>query len=196
MTAHVYLSHPEVMVDPEVPVPEWVLSNTGRERLARTIPLGWFRRFGRVVSSTEVKAQQTAQAIAAATGLRVEVRPDLHENDRSATGFLPPEEFERVADAFFAKPAESALGWETAEHAQARIIRAVGSTLGERPAVPTLVVGHGGVGTLLYGYVSRRGISRMFDQPPGGGCHFGFDFRQRIAFYPWRRMESPPTGMP
>lgn len=28
----------------------------------------------------------------------------MHENDRSATGFLPPPEFEAVANQFFANP--------------------------------------------------------------------------------------------
>lgn len=37
------------------------------------------------------------------------------ENDRSSTGFLPPEEFEVVADAFFAQPGVSVRGWETAQ---------------------------------------------------------------------------------
>jgi broad specificity phosphatase PhoE len=196
MVAHVYLSHPEVDIDPDIPVPDWGLSNLGRERLAKTIPLGWFRRFGRVISSTETKAVQTARAIGVGAGLPVEIRADMHENDRSATGYLPAEEFEQVANAFFASPAESVRGWETAQDAQNRIVRAVAATLGERPDVPTLFVGHGGVGTLLYGYVSRRGISRFFDQLPGGGCHFGFDFRQRIAFYRWQRMEMPPKGLP
>jgi hypothetical protein len=50
---------------------------------------------------------------------------DLGENDRSATGFLPPEEFERVADEFFGSPEKSARGWERAGDAQVRIVRAV-----------------------------------------------------------------------
>jgi hypothetical protein len=38
----------------------------------------------------------------------------MHENDRSATGFLPPPEFEAVADAFFVRPLESVRGQYTA----------------------------------------------------------------------------------
>jgi broad specificity phosphatase PhoE len=196
MVAHVYLSHPQVIVDPEVPVPEWVLSDAGRQRLGKALGSPWFRRFRRIVSSTETKAIQTAQAIAARTGLGVETRGGLHENDRSATGYLPPEEFETAADAFFAAPAESVRGWETAEDAQARIVRAIAGVIGERPDAPTLFIGHGAVGTLLWCYLAKRGISRWFDQKPGGGCHFGFDFRLRTAFYPWQPLEMPPRNLP
>ena len=46
----------------------------------------------------------------------------MHENDRSATGFLEPSEFERVADEFFARPTVSIGGWERAIDAQKRIV--------------------------------------------------------------------------
>jgi hypothetical protein len=39
----------------------------------------------------ETKALETAAIIAIATGLRIEIRHDLHENDRSSTGFVPPD---------------------------------------------------------------------------------------------------------
>ena len=42
----------------------------------------------------------------------------LHENDRSATGYLPPNQFEAMADRFFAEPQASVLGWERAVDAQ------------------------------------------------------------------------------
>ena len=51
--------------------------------------------------------------------LPVEVRPDIHENDRSAPGYLPREEFEAVADTFFADLDASVRGWETARSGRA-----------------------------------------------------------------------------
>jgi broad specificity phosphatase PhoE len=196
MVAHVYLSHPQVRVDPDVPVPEWGLSDDGRMRLTKALTAPWFQRFKRIVSSTETKAMETARMVAARTGLLAEVRGGLHENDRSATGYLPPEDFEKAADAFFQNPDDSFMGWETARDAQARIVRAVAGVIGEKPDSPTLFVGHGAVGTLLWCYLSRRGISRWFDQKPGGGCHFGFDFRLRTAFYAWQPIENPPRNPP
>ena len=51
------------------------------------------------------------------------------ENDRSATGFLAPPDFEAAADRFFAEPETSFRGWERAIDAQARIVAAVDRTL-------------------------------------------------------------------
>ncbi|TCT05113.1 histidine phosphatase family protein [Aquabacter spiritensis] len=186
MTAFIYVSHPQVRIDPAIPVPDWPLTDVGRARahaFARWAKLG---AYGRIVASLEVKAQETAQIFGAALGIPVEARRDMHENDRSATGFLPEPEFQSVADAFFAQPQESVRGWERACDAQARIVAAVGAALAEQPGTPAIFVGHGGVGTLLLCHLSAAPISRAYDQPPvGGGCWFESRRPDR-----WRAMEE------
>lgn len=173
MTRFVYLTHPQVRVDPAVPVPDWGLSEVGRARTCAFAAQPGLKAFRRVVASTEVKAKEAAQICADALGLAVEVRAAMHENDRSATGYLPEPEFQAVADAFFAQPDASVRGWETARDAQARIVGAVERALAEAPGVPTLFVGHGGVGTLLLCHLAGYPISRIHDQPPvGGGCWY------------------------
>ena len=47
----------------------------------------------------------------------------MHENDRSATGYLTQAEFQATADHFFAEPEVSARRWERAVDAQAGIVR-------------------------------------------------------------------------
>jgi broad specificity phosphatase PhoE len=54
-----------------------------------------------IFSSGEHKAIETAELIAKKLGVTVQVRQAMHENDKSATGFLEPDEFETVADQFF-----------------------------------------------------------------------------------------------
>ncbi|MGU3494548.1 histidine phosphatase family protein [Xanthobacteraceae bacterium A53D] len=191
MTPFLYLSHPQVQVDPAVPVPDWGLSALGRARTQNFAGEPALLAYGRVVSSTEVKAKETAAILAEALHLPVDVRENLHENDRSATGYLPEAEFQQVADAFFANPDQSIRGWERARDAQARILAAVMLALAEAPDVPTLFVGHGGVGTLLLCHLAGYGISRSHDQPPvGGGCWF----RQTPTHAPdrWRPIEDFP----
>lgn len=188
MTAF-YLTHPQVRIDPAIPVPRWGLSPAGRERAAILAASTWARRLRRVVASDETKAVETAAVIAEAAGLRVEIRPGLHENDRSATGYLPAPEFEATADLFFAHPRESIRGWERAVDAQARIVRAVTEILGEDPAASTLFVGHGGVGTLLLCHLTGRPIARMRDQPSGGGNLFAFEGVGRVL-HSWRALED------
>ncbi|WP_418294840.1 hypothetical protein [Microvirga ossetica] len=53
-----------------------------------------------VWASTETKAIEAVGILAGRFGLPVHVHRGLHENDRRATGFLPPPEFDRMADAF------------------------------------------------------------------------------------------------
>lgn len=195
MTFHLYVSHPEVLIDPSVPVPRWGLNPRGRERMAAFAGQPWIGGFGRVVSSDETKAIETAAAIAGCLGVEVEIRHGLHENDRSATGFLPPPEFEATADLFFGHPHESIRGWERAADAQARIVAGVTTALGERPDTPTIFCGHGGVGTLLWCHCAGMPISRSHDQK-GGGNHYLFDPARRIVLYGWRPLEAAPENLP
>jgi broad specificity phosphatase PhoE len=180
------ITHPEVRVDPDVPVPEWGLSDAGRARLRHLLALPWVPRLTRVVTSAERKARETAAALAAATGLPVGVDPGLGENDRSATGFLPPAEFEATADAFFARPTESVRGWERAVDAQARVVAAVARAV-DGAHGDVAVVCHGGVGTLLLCRVLGVPIDRRRDQP-GQGSVFSYDPVTGEGAGPWVRL--------
>jgi broad specificity phosphatase PhoE len=186
------VTHPEVAVDPARPVPQWSLSAAGRERLHRLVVLPWVRTAGFVASSAERKALQTAQAVAAAAGRDVHVEEELGENDRSATGFVPPERFEVLADAFFADPEVSVEGWETAAAAQARIVGAVDRVLDLAartvpPSGSVVIATHGGVGTLLQCALRGVPVSRSLDQP-GQGSWFTVDTADRRVLHGWRRL--------
>ena len=104
MTLVRYITHAEVVVDPAVPVPEWGLSERGRARVHAMLAQPWVDDVGRIVSSGETKALETADILARHLGLPVEQRDDTGEIDRSVPGFLPPDEFEVVADACFTRP--------------------------------------------------------------------------------------------
>lgn len=169
MTWCIYLTHPEVTVDPEVPVPQWGLSDVGRERAAGALDLPFADDIRHVVSSSETKAVETANIFAKQKSLPVRSLKFLNENDRSATGYLPPEEFEATADRFFAEPKESIRGWERAIDAQARVTTGLQAALRGIPAdQPVLFTGHGAVGTLLMCHLMNAPISRAHDQKRGG----------------------------
>lgn len=106
-----YLTHPQVHIDPLKDVQRWSLNSVGSARVsALAARLGVLSQTHRVISSDEAKALETAEPLALALGVKLEVRAQMHENDRSATGFLPPEEFEKVADKFFAEPSGACAG--------------------------------------------------------------------------------------
>ena len=142
-----------------------------------------------VWASTEAKAIEAAGLLAAGFGLPVHVHHGLGENDRSATGFLPPAEFEPVVNAFFAAPDESVRGWERAVDAQARVVAAVDAILGAHEAGDVALVAHGGVGTLLLCRLLGARISRSLDQP-GQGHVFAFDAATRRVLHGWRPIAS------
>lgn len=185
-----YITHPQVQIDPAVPVPDWGLSAVGRARAEACAKRPWVRQLTRIVSSRERKALETAEILAKAAGIDIETDETMHENDRSATGFIAPAEFEGAADWFFAHPQESYCGWERAADAQARIVNAVNGILASHDtAKPIAFVGHGAVGTLLKCHLSGIPISRSQDQPGGGGNLFCFSLADRRVSCDWTAME-------
>ena len=191
-----YLTHPQVNIAPDVPVPDWDLSQAGLDRARLLASSPWTQGLTRIISSDERKAVTTARILADRAGCDVEVHAGLRENDRSATGFLPPPEFEAMADAFFGRPQESVRGWERAVDAQARIVTSMARALASRPtpAGRVCVVGHGAVGTLLMLHVAREPISRMHDQPAGGGNIFSYESEGPRLVHRWRRLEDLLAG--
>lgn len=166
-----FLTHAEVVVDPARPIESWGLSPAGRARAAGASVSAWAPGVQRIVSSAERKAVETAEVLADAVGVVPEVDQALGEIDRSATGYLPSDEFDGVVDAFFAEPERSVRGWERAVDAQERIVRAVRRCTADGDVT---VVSHGAVGALLLAHLRAEPISRASDQP-GTGSVFAFD---------------------
>ena len=182
-----FITHAEVAIDPAVPVQRWGLSERGRARHAAFNGHPATAGVRAIYCSAEQKAREGAEILARHHGVPVQVVRELGENDRSATGYLPPPEFERAADAFFAHPDRSIQGWERAVDAQHRVVRAVGAVL-DREAAPTVaIVAHGGVGALLLAHLLGEPISRRWDQPGrGGGNFFVFDPASRVVVSGWQ----------
>lgn len=185
-----YISHAQVEIDPNVPVPNWSLSARGRERTKGFAEAVLVKGLKRIVTSDETKARETAAIIGAALGIEPEVAEGLGEIDRSVPGYVPAERFEELANLCFAKPEESAEGWERAIDAQKRIVEAVNRVLaGHDPNAPIGIVGHGGVGTLLKSHLAHRAISRAGDQPLGGGNAYMIRLSDRLLLGDWMPFE-------
>lgn len=168
MSRLIYISHPAVEVRPEVPVPRWGLSASGAHLMRDFARHETVAKVTTIRASDETKATQAAQILADHLGLPYSTDPELGENDRSATGYLPPAEFEATADAFFANPDRSIRGWERAVDAQARVVKATKRALADHGSGDLALVGHGAVGTLLWLALSGLPVSRSADQPSPG----------------------------
>ena len=167
--------------------------------MRRTLALPWATSLTRVLSSDEQKAIDGALILSEELGIPHEVLPELGENDRSATGFLPPQEFWSVVEEFFEHPEVSVQGWEAAAHAQDRIVQTVLSVRKLlHHAGPVAFVSHGGVGCLLHCYLARVPISRDLEQPSppagsrpgtGGGYYLAFDLGFGSLLSSWQPID-------
>jgi len=148
----------------------------------------WMAGLRTIYCSTERKAVEGAAILAKALRLTYSAIPELGENDRSATGYLPQKEFAAVVARFFSKPEESVRGWERAVDAQTRIVTATTSFLRETPSSDDIaIVAHGGVGTLLLCHLANAPISQAQDQPAtNGGNYFAFDRTTLHLIHGWR----------
>lgn len=172
-----YISHPDVIIDPEVPVARWPLSKRGRARMTTMLELSWIAKISAVYCSTEQKALDGADILGRHLNLDPQVREDLGENDRTATGYLEQEAFLAHVGKFFGRPEESVEGWEPAQGAQDRITGAVRSIASHHAkADHVAIVAHGGVGALLLTSLMGKPISMEQEQPgKTGGNYFNFD---------------------
>ena len=190
MASVTFITHPDVAIDPTVPVPDWQLNSVGITRMHAMLAQPWVSDITHVACSLERKARDGADILAAHLGLEPQLHPGLGENDRSATGYLPKPAFEALADAFFANPSLSMQGWERAVDAQTRIVGAVRAVLAAAPAGDVAIISHGGVGALLLCHLRGTPISRAADQPPGnGGYFFRFDRVSRALHAEWTLIE-------
>lgn len=189
MSTILFLTHPEVVIDPAVPVPRWPLSEKGRRRAGLFVDEALAGRAVTAVwSSDERKAMDGGAIIAGRLGVPHRIDPDLGENDRSSTGYVAPPEFWEIVADFFSRPDESVRGWATARDEQRRIVAAVTRLAREEPTGGDLVVvSHGGVGQLLTAHLSGVEIGQE-DKPqhPGGGCWMEIDRATLTIKAAWR----------
>ncbi len=120
-------------------------------------------KFDKVVSSDLSRTRDTAEIIARAQGVPVEIVPELREID---VGDRTGQTFDEVAglpewkdDGFVAWP-----GGETLDQVLARTLAAIDRLAGENPGRTILVVGHGGVNRILLSH--SLGILPRLERTP------------------------------
>lgn len=196
MASIIFVTHPEVVIDPEVPITEWPLNGTGRARMERLADMLADGTVSAIYSSTERKAMDGAEILAKRLGMRFSAHEELGENDRSATGYIAPPEFWDVVREFFAHPDVSIRGWERAADAQRRIVRAVERIAREEPTAGDIViVSHGAVGALLTDHLQGVSIGQGSRPPhPGGGCVLVIERDPLALRHDWCAIEDSAPG--
>ncbi|MCA9974020.1 MAG: histidine phosphatase family protein [Anaerolineales bacterium] len=142
--------HSHVAQDPARPSHAWPLSADGRSRAQQLAP--HLQPFGptRIVTSTEPKAAETGQILAAVLGLPLHAAPGLQEHARHGAPYYPTRAaFAAAVAALFRRPEEQVFGEETAVQALRRFAAAVDAQLAAYPDDTLTVVSHGTVLTLF-----------------------------------------------
>ena len=183
-----FITHPDVVIDPEVPVPKWPLSHRGRGRMKKLLIQPWMDSISAVYCSTEQKAIDGAEILAGHLSIGYRMVEELGEIDRSATGYLPKQEHAATAEKFFAHPERSVRGWERACDAQQRIGEAIEGVIeGDKGKGNMAIVSHGGVGTLYLCHLKGCAISWEERQPgESGGNYYCFEAQSKALVHGWR----------
>ena len=144
----VLVRHSNPGIEPDRPASEWRLDEVGRRRsglLAHRLH-GFSPRV--VWSSREPKAVETAEIVAAAFGVPVEIADGLEEHHRHGVPYFPTrDEFEGAVEQFSRSPDRLVLGTETAQQALSRFTAVIDGVI-DAGQVDTVVVTHGTVMTL------------------------------------------------
>ncbi|MEM9776398.1 MAG: histidine phosphatase family protein [Chloroflexota bacterium] len=186
------ITHSDVVIDPNVPVPRWPLSKIGRKRIERLLSAAWLLKVTAVYSSNEQKAIDGARMLANYLELEAVEVDGLEEVDRSSTGYLPQEAHDHNAQMLFLHPTKSVDGWERAIDAQKRIVNAVEKLLiEEKTHGDLIIVTHGAVGSFLNSYLKNNAIT-LADAPdfPGGGGIFAFNAQSKNVLYDWMNIDN------
>jgi broad specificity phosphatase PhoE len=159
----VFLRHFRTRIERDKPASEWTLDETGIKEMREMIEGGRFEGFDRIISSTEMKARITAEAISERHGTPIELSDDIVEVNRDY-GFIEGN-YRRVVERYLSEADGFDHPWEEMSHVRARALRFVERLKAETGNI--LVVSHGMFLSILQ--------SRYFGQPPA-------DFWKSLAF--------------
>ena len=152
----IFVRHSLVDRIQDVPAREWNLSDVGRQRARKLVDKLIEYRPEVVISSDELKAQQTAEILGEGLGLKYSVMKDLHEHDRRQVPFLDNGEFQSLVQEFFVKPDTLVFGNETANQALVRFRGAIHLALESSDAKTVLIVSHGTVISLFVSWLTGQ----------------------------------------
>lgn len=138
-------------MNPAVPARRWRLSAEGRQRCLTLAGRLAEYKLDLIVSSHELKAIETARAVAHQLDLPFKTAVGVQEHDRSNVLNLDRFQFHEAVAQLFARPGELVFGRETAEQARQRFSRAIDHLLRLYPHANLAVVTHG---TVLSLYVA------------------------------------------
>lgn len=178
MTTIWFICHPPTEVDRQVPIRDWALSLQGQCAAKRLLGKEFWPSVQALYSSTEPKAATVGGEVSCQQEIPLVQLEELCEVDRSSTLIVPLDRYMQRMERFYRRAQESMLGWETAEHAQGRVVECVRGLVDAHRNQVVAIIGHGATGTLLRCHV--LGIEPSYSEDPKQtGCLMRIDWEGR-----------------
>lgn len=178
----ILVKHAAPVVVPGKSSDQWPLSAAGRD--AAKALAGELKSFGaaQVICSTEPKASETGQLIAAGLGLTAQTYEGLHEHERRTVPHLRTSDFLSLMAQVFRRKDELVLGEETASAALQRFTRAVEAVCAKHAQGDLIVVAHGTVIALFLESISQEDGYRIWRE-------MGLPSYAVVETQPWRMLQ-------
>ena len=158
-----FITHPEIIPDPSLPLSLWDYSDSGAERWEKILKKLWIKNIEKIYSSPQQRARKAAQQMADELHYELHVRDDLDAVGGSNPEKLSPEARAAGMQLFYKFPQQNMNGWEKATDAQKRIIHAIEEILKESPGLEHVaVVCHEDLGNLLICDFKQIPIQKLY----------------------------------
>lgn len=188
MTRLIFVTHPSVNINRNIPIDDWQISAEGIEDLRRLFILDFWKKINVLYASTELKSYAVAdQAKKLFPNVKV---PDDYKKENLGEvknrKYLEKDSYMKAVENWYKDPNVQVNGWESANEAMKRISTCVFEIMEKNKNKTVVIIGHGGAGTLLACYV--KSINPSFAQDPKTtGCVMVYDWDNRLILSPWQK---------
>lgn len=184
MTKLIYITHPSVNIDKNVLPQFWDLSEKGFIEAEKLMDEYFWKDVKAIYSSVEPKAYSVARIASDKFKIPHQAFKELGEADRSATPFLPIDEYMQAIKYSYEHPDGNHLGWESHNSMMKRNATKLEEIMKSHHDETIAIIGHGGAGTTVKCFI--KSIEPNFaEDPQKTGCYFIADWDKRMIIQDW-----------
>ena len=184
MTKLIYVTHPTFELDKSKLPHEWELSENGLKQAKLLVEMPFWKEVNVIYSSIEPKATQVAKIASEKYNIPWFKEKDLGEANRTATPFLPMEEYMDAVQQAYNNPDSNINGWESHHQMMKRNAIILEKIKKNNPDKTIVIVGHGGAGTTVK--CTIKSIEPNFtEDPKQTGCIFIADLDTNTIIQDW-----------
>ncbi len=159
-----FLRHALTIIDQDSPVVKWEIAKSGKEKMSKIASSGIFDDIDIIISSKEKKAIQTAAFVAERLGKKIDTYSDFNELGREGGYIEGKGEYEKQVRLILVEGCSEIKEWETAKSALNRIMKATDLIDNQHSNRKILVVSHGIILSLYFGYILNLRKEEYFDR--------------------------------